>query len=65
MAPGYVATDLTAGLDADDMAKIARRSALKRNVEVDDIAHAVAYLLSDKARNVTGTTITVDAGNTA
>ena len=65
VAPGYVATDMTAGLDADDMAKVARRSALKRNVEIEDVAHAVAYLMSDKARNVTGTTLTVDAGNTA
>ena len=65
VAPGYVATDMTAALGADDMAKIARRSALKRNAEVDDVANAVAYLMSDKARNVTGTTMTVDAGNTA
>ncbi len=65
VAPGFVATDMTAGLGTDDMAKIARRSALKRNVEVRDVADAVAYLMSDKARNVTGTVLTVDAGNTA
>jgi enoyl-[acyl-carrier-protein] reductase (NADH) len=29
------------------------------------VANAVAYLMSDAAKNVTGTTITVDAGNTA
>jgi 3-oxoacyl-[acyl-carrier protein] reductase len=38
---------------------------LRRLVEVDDVAAAVEYLLSDGARNVTGTVITVDAGNTA
>ena len=65
VAPGFVATDMTAGLGADDMTRIARRSALKRNVEVADVADAVAYLMSDKARNVTGTVLTVDAGNTA
>ncbi len=65
VAPGYVATDMTAGLGEEAMARIARRSALKRNVEVDDVAAAVAFLMSDKARNVTGTTMTVDAGNTA
>ena len=65
VAPGYVATDMTAGLGEENMAKIARRSAMKRNVEVEDIAAAVAFLMSDKARNVTGTTMTVDAGNTA
>jgi 3-oxoacyl-[acyl-carrier protein] reductase len=33
--------------------------------EIDDIAEAVAFLLSEKARNITGTVLTVDAGNTA
>jgi len=38
---------------------------LKRMAEVGDVAGAVSYLMSDAARNITGTTITVDAGNTA
>jgi 3-oxoacyl-[acyl-carrier protein] reductase len=38
---------------------------LRRLVEVDDVASAVEYLLSAGARNITGTVITVDAGNTA
>jgi 3-oxoacyl-[acyl-carrier protein] reductase len=32
---------------------------------VHDVAEAVAFLLSDKARNITGTVVTVDAGSTA
>jgi 3-oxoacyl-[acyl-carrier protein] reductase len=32
---------------------------------VDDVAATVEYLLSDGARNITGTVSTVDAGNTA
>ena len=32
---------------------------------LDDVANAVAFLMSDKARNITGTVVTVDAGNTA
>ena len=47
------------------MSKIARRSALHRLAEIDDVANAVEYLVSDKARNITGTVMTVDAGNTA
>ena len=65
VAPGFVATDMTAGLGVEEMARVARRSALKRMPEMDDVAHAVAFLMSDKARNITGTTMTVDAGNTA
>jgi 3-oxoacyl-[acyl-carrier protein] reductase len=30
-----------------------------------DVAEAVAFLLSDKAHNITGTVLTVDAGSTA
>jgi 3-oxoacyl-[acyl-carrier protein] reductase len=45
--------------------QIARRSALKRLVDVDDVANAVDFLLSDRSRNITGTVMTVDAGNTA
>ena len=65
VAPGFVDTAMTAGLDTAQRATIARRAALKRLPEADDIAYAVAYLMSDRARNVTGTVLTVDAGNTA
>jgi len=44
---------------------VVRRSALRRLAEVEDVANAVEYLLSDKARNVSGTVLTVDAGATA
>jgi 3-oxoacyl-[acyl-carrier protein] reductase len=65
VAPGFVETEMTKGLTEEHRGQIARRSALRRLVEVDDVAAAVAYLLSDGARNITGTVITVDAGNTA
>jgi 3-oxoacyl-[acyl-carrier protein] reductase len=45
--------------------KIERRSALRRMAEVSDVANMVDYLMSEKARNITGTVMTVDAGNTA
>jgi 3-oxoacyl-[acyl-carrier protein] reductase len=65
VAPGFVATEMTKGLTEEHREQIARRSALRRLVEVNDVAAAVEYLLSDGARNITGTVITVDAGNTA
>ena len=65
VAPGFVATDMTAGLDAAGLAQMARRAALRRLPEVEDIAGAVSYLLSDRAGNVTGTVMTVDGGMTA
>ena len=65
VAPGFIATEMTAGMDAADAGRVARRSALKRLARVEDVAAAVSYLMSDKAANVTGTVLTVDAGNTA
>jgi 3-oxoacyl-[acyl-carrier protein] reductase len=65
VAPGFMDTEMTAGMKDDQRDKIASRSALKRLVDVDDVANAVAYLMSDAARNITGTTMTIDAGNTA
>jgi 3-oxoacyl-[acyl-carrier protein] reductase len=65
VAPGFVETDMTSGMDETHRATIARRSALKRMPAVEDVVAAVDYLMSDKARNVTGTVLTVDAGNTA
>jgi enoyl-[acyl-carrier protein] reductase I len=41
---------------------VEERSPLHRHVEADDVGAAAAYLLSDEARNVTGTTLYVDSG---
>jgi 3-oxoacyl-[acyl-carrier protein] reductase len=65
VAPGFLKTDMTASLSEEQREKIARRSALKRLASVEDVAHAVSYLMSEGARNVTGTVLTVDAGTTA
>jgi 3-oxoacyl-[acyl-carrier protein] reductase len=65
VAPGFISTEMTNELKPGHLDQIARRSALKRMAEIDDVANAVDYLFSDKAKNITGTQITVDAGNTA
>src|SRR2546427_4019792 len=38
------------------------RSPLRRHISADDVAGAAAYLLSDDAQNVSGTTLYVDSG---
>jgi 3-oxoacyl-[acyl-carrier protein] reductase len=65
ISPGFVDTDLTKSLDDDGRRRIAGRSALRRLPEADDIASMVEYLLGEGGRNITGTELTVDAGNTA
>jgi enoyl-[acyl-carrier protein] reductase I len=41
---------------------VEERAPLHRPIDADDVGSAAAYLLSDDARNVTGTTLYVDAG---
>lgn len=65
VAPGFVDTEMTSGLGVEQRERIMRRSALGRLVEVADVANAVEFLLADKAKHITGTIITVDAGSTA
>jgi 3-oxoacyl-[acyl-carrier protein] reductase len=65
VAPGFMETEMTERMTAEQRGKIAARSALRRLVDVEDVAASVAYLMSDVARNITGTVMTVDAGNTA
>lgn len=63
--PGYMQTDMSAGLGEDQLASISRRSPMSRLARVEDVAKAVKYLLSDDAALVTGTSLTVDAGSTS
>jgi 3-oxoacyl-[acyl-carrier protein] reductase len=65
VAPGFLDTEMTHGLDQKQRDQIARRSAMQRMATIDDVAATIEFLISDRAANVTGTVMTVDAGNTA
>jgi 3-oxoacyl-[acyl-carrier protein] reductase len=65
VAPGALETDMADMLDNSQREQIVRRSALRRLASVEDVANAVEFLLGDASRSITGTVVTVDAGNTA
>jgi 3-oxoacyl-[acyl-carrier protein] reductase len=65
VAPGFMTTDMTSAMQDDDRARIAHRSALNRLAEIADVVRAVEYLMGSGGRNITGTVLTIDAGNTA
>ena len=65
VAPGFVDTEMTQGMTDEQREQIVRRSALKRLVAVEDVANAVEFLLGHGAKSITGTVMTVDAGNSA
>jgi len=65
IAPGFMETDMTESLGSDHRQQIARRNALRRLPDISDVADAAEFLLGVKAKNITGTVLTVDAGATA
>jgi 3-oxoacyl-[acyl-carrier protein] reductase len=65
IAPGFIATELTQGLTDEARARVVGRSALRRLPEACDVARMVEYLLGEGGRNITGSVLTIDAGNTA
>jgi len=65
VAPGFLETTMTEAMDDERRERVARRSALGRFAAVDDVAGAVEFLLGDRAKSITGTVLTVDAGSTA
>ena len=62
VAPGPVATDMTAALGDDRLADLAAMVPLQRMAEPDEIAGVVAFLASADAAYITGAVIPVDGG---
>ena len=64
VAPGYIETDMTDDIQGVKLNAIRRRSPLGL-ASVDDVAGAVAYLISPDGQKITGATLTIDGGSTA
>jgi len=62
VAPGWVATDMTAGIDETQRAAYVRRVPLGRFARPEEIAETVLFLAGDEASGITGATLVVDGG---
>ncbi|HZJ86775.1 MAG TPA: 3-oxoacyl-ACP reductase FabG [Erysipelothrix sp.] len=62
VAPGFIQTDMTDKLSDKITEDILDKIALKRLGDVEDVAHAVSFLTSDKAKYITGQTLNVCGG---
>lgn len=64
VAPGFITTEMTAGLPEEAREKMLAQVPLKRFGGTEEVAEVVAFLASDAAGYVTGQTIAVDGGMT-
>ena len=62
IAPGFIPTDLTADLPEELKQQAIESTPLRRMGRPEEIAYAVAFLVSDEASFITGETLTVDGG---
>ena len=62
VAPGYVETDMTAGLTSEQIAHILTKTPMGRPAKAGEIASLVGYLATDAAAYITGQVINVDGG---
>lgn len=62
IAPGFIVTDMTDELSQDQKDAIIKNIPMNSLGQVEDVANAVAFLLSDKARYITGHTLSVNGG---
>ncbi|MFF5635854.1 SDR family oxidoreductase [Streptomyces sp. NPDC012825] len=64
VAPGFVRTDASAHMPQALQQQLADRAPLRRVAEADDVARAIAMLVGEDARFVTGAVVPVDGGAT-
>lgn len=62
VSPGFIETDMTAAIPQIIKDKYLNMIPAKRFGKVDDIADAIAFLLSDKASYINGTNIHINGG---
>jgi 3-oxoacyl-[acyl-carrier protein] reductase len=64
IAPGFIVTDMTAGMTEEAKQALIKRIPLGTLGTPEDVAAVAAFLASDEAKYVTGQTLTVDGGMT-
>jgi 3-oxoacyl-[acyl-carrier protein] reductase len=62
LVAGFMDTDMSSGLSEDQKYRIYKRTSLKKPTNIQSVISTVIYLLSEKAKSITGQNIFVDSG---
>jgi 3-oxoacyl-[acyl-carrier protein] reductase len=65
IAPGFIETDMTASIDPAHMDQVKKMIPMQRLGQAAEVADLVSFLISDKAKYITGQVFTIDGGLTA
>lgn len=62
IAPGFIATDMTAGMDQKKIDRLLPAIPLRRIGQPCEVAHLVSFIVSERAQYITGQIMQVDGG---
>lgn len=62
VAPGFMETDISSGLTDEQRQKIYKRTSLKKATDIESVAKAIVFLLSEDSKSMTGSVINIDNG---
>lgn len=62
LVAGFMETEMSSTLSENQKSRIYQRTSMKQPVDVNSVAETIRFLLSDKAKSITGQNIHVDNG---
>lgn len=62
VVPGFMETGMSESLNNEQKQRIYNRTSLKKETDIESVAEAVVFLLTDKSKSITGTILHVDNG---
>ena len=65
VAPGLVDTDMTGDMDPEAKKEMIRQIPMRRMIRADEVAAAIAFLISDDSSGITGQVLAIDGGASA
>ncbi len=65
VAPGLVDTEMTSDMDPEVKKEMIRQIPMRRMIRADEVANAIAFLISDDASGITGQVLCIDGGASA